>query len=143
MKRPVGTWRMMASSSQLSHRRRATSTPSAASAHSSSRSAGSLRPKARASAAVVDTAGFQAARPRLTQSSDCRFLATWNGSVWVVVTTGARPIVVVRGPRAAATVRASSRPEASPGSSSAGASESAMTSRSNPASSAWWAMALA
>jgi hypothetical protein len=65
MNRPVGSSRMIASSSQLSHRRVMTSTTSAFSA-SASTSDGSVRlPKCATSASVRDGTASTPARPRL------------------------------------------------------------------------------
>ena len=102
---------MIASSSQLSHNRRTTSTASAASSNSSSASAdASRRPNSAASWAVELTRGCQPARPCDTWSSVAMALERWNGSVWVTVATGIRPMCSVSGAIRAATRTASPRP---------------------------------
>lgn len=107
MKRPVATSLISASSSQLSHSRAATSALSPASRHSSSAGAAGRRPNSLASAPVVDTSTYQPARPRLTQSRVATADDTWNGSVWVVVTVGTRPIRPVAGATRESTASAS------------------------------------
>ncbi len=99
----------MASSSHESHSSRTTSTASAASANASSTEGASRTPTSAASSGRTDTRTCQPARPRLTWSSVEVMEATWNGSVWVVVMTGIRPVCRVSGATRAATSAASGR----------------------------------
>lgn len=108
MNRPVGSSRISASSSQESHNLAATSATSRASCHTSALLAAGRRPKSRASASEVDTSGLHPARPRLTQSRVATAEDTWNGSVWVVFTTGTSPIRSVAGATRDSTASASS-----------------------------------
>ncbi len=129
-KRPVSRSRMIASSSQLSQSRRATSAASAASAtrasspasgspantRSMSSSGAGRRPNASAEARSAEKRSCQPARPPETWSSVCSAVATWNGSVCVVVTVGMSPMLRVRGASQLAVSSASRRPSTRAGS---------------------------
>ena len=83
-----------------------------------------------------DTATFQPARPVLTQSRVATFLDTWNGSVWVVVTTGTSPIDCVTGATRARASRASRPPRTRPGRRPGPSRVSSRVTKSNPPRSA-------
>ena len=101
---------MTASSSQLSQSRRTTSTASAASSNSSPPSGAGCRPNSAASCAVPLSRTRQPARPCEIWSSVAIAFETWNGSVWVTVATGIRPMWWVTGAMRAARSVASARP---------------------------------
>ena len=104
------------------------------------------RPKCSASRDAADACTRQPARPRLTKSRVCSPVATWNGSVWVVVTVGTSPMREVSGATRAAISSASSRPRrrlvgssapfaGPPKTSDCSEKESSMVTKSMPAAS--------